>query len=225
MQIKCIEIANFRRLASTHVDFDKKTTIFVGANNSGKTSAMVALRYFLIAPRSLALRDITLSNWPQIDRIGLAWEKIAPPPVHFDDLLPQLDVWLDVPLNQIRYVGHILPSLDWKGGELGVRLQFRPNDVEKLKVAYLAARESAATAAKFSLPDGKPLEMWPQSLAEFLARELHKHVSLQAFTFDPSARTEPLKGLARPQALPKARCRSISHRSKGLSRSMRSGAA
>ncbi|WP_036992610.1 MULTISPECIES: AAA family ATPase [Pseudomonadaceae] len=77
MKIKFVEISNFRRLKSTHLDFDKETTIFVGANNSGKTSAMVALRYFLVSPNRLALRDITIANWPKIDAIGDAWENGA----------------------------------------------------------------------------------------------------------------------------------------------------
>lgn len=47
MHIDHIEIGNFRKLLSVRVDFAKDKTIFVGANDSGKTSAMTALRYFL----------------------------------------------------------------------------------------------------------------------------------------------------------------------------------
>ncbi len=53
MRIKFVDISNFRKLKSTHLDFDPKTTILVGANNSGKTSAMVALQYFLLLPIAL----------------------------------------------------------------------------------------------------------------------------------------------------------------------------
>ncbi|MGM4953469.1 AAA family ATPase [Bradyrhizobium barranii] len=49
MHIDSVEIANFRKLRSTRVSFARDKTVFVGANNSGKTSAMVALRYFLVA--------------------------------------------------------------------------------------------------------------------------------------------------------------------------------
>ncbi len=48
MRIDFVEIANFRKLFSTRVGFGPEKTIFVGANNSGKTSAMVALRTFLV---------------------------------------------------------------------------------------------------------------------------------------------------------------------------------
>ena len=113
MRIKFVEILNFRKLKCTHLDLDKKTTILVGANNSGKTSAMVALRIFLLSPKRLALRDVTIANWTKIDRLGDEWEADAEPSINLDSLLPSLDVWLDVPLSEIQHVVHILPTLDW----------------------------------------------------------------------------------------------------------------
>jgi hypothetical protein len=109
MHIKFVEVSNFRKLKSTHIDFDKKATIFVGANNSGKTSAMVALRYFLLAPGRLALRDITIGNWTKIELFGEAWEAGTETDIDLNALLPALDVWLDVPLSEIQHVVHILP--------------------------------------------------------------------------------------------------------------------
>jgi len=47
MRIKSIQIQNFRKLHSCQIDFSEKETIFVGANNSGKTTAMDALMIFL----------------------------------------------------------------------------------------------------------------------------------------------------------------------------------
>lgn len=140
MRIKFIEISNFRKLKTTHLDFDQKTTILVGANNSGKTSAMVALRIFLLSPSRLALRDVTIANWTKIDLLGEQWETDAESKVDFDALLPSLDVWLDVPLSEIQHVVHILPTLDWSGGLLGVRLKYRTKDLEKLKAEYLTQR-------------------------------------------------------------------------------------
>ena len=40
MRIIGIDIQNFRKLFGCHIDISKETTLFVGANNSGKTSAM-----------------------------------------------------------------------------------------------------------------------------------------------------------------------------------------
>ncbi len=76
MRIEFLEIANFRKLLSTRVGLFPKRTTFVGANNSGKTSAMTALRYFLVDRERSSFRfnDFTLSHWPAIDAMGTAWE-------------------------------------------------------------------------------------------------------------------------------------------------------
>ncbi|HZW25233.1 MAG TPA: AAA family ATPase [Gallionella sp.] len=203
MRIQCIEVLNFRRLKSTHIDFDKETTIFVGANNSGKTSAMTALHYFLVKPKSLALRDITIANWAQIDGIGQAWEVNQIPTQSLDALLPSLDMWLDVPVTEIRHVLHILPTLDWRGGNLGVRLHYRVTDIEWLKADYLLQRKASNTASEQApRSDGHQLKMWPLSLTDYLARELPRHIELQAFRLNPASKQNPEKGIAKPQPLP-----------------------
>lgn len=46
MNISSVCIQNFRKLYQCHIDFSNDTTLFVGANNSGKTSAMDALGKF-----------------------------------------------------------------------------------------------------------------------------------------------------------------------------------
>ncbi len=46
MQIRHLEVANFRKLLSVRIDLSAETTLLVGANNSGKSSAMLALRKF-----------------------------------------------------------------------------------------------------------------------------------------------------------------------------------
>ena len=204
MRIKFVEISNFRKLKSTHLDFDKKTTILVGANNSGKTSAMVALRLFLLSPTRLALRDVTIANWTKIDQLGDEWEADTDPSVDLDLLLPSLDIWLDVPLKEIHHVVHILPTLDWSGGLLGVRLTYRVKNLEKLKTEYLAQR-SAARDASTTGPNGEAVKLvvWPRSLTDFLERRLRAHLDLSAYPLDPAALTPPGKsGLTTPQTLP-----------------------
>lgn len=64
MKIKFVEIQNFRKLKSVRIDFADETTLLVGANNSGKTAAMVALSYFLIDQKDFSVNDFTLSCWP-----------------------------------------------------------------------------------------------------------------------------------------------------------------
>jgi GTPase SAR1 family protein len=135
MHIELIEIGNFRKLLGVRVGFSKKTTVFVGANNSGKSSAMVALRHFLVERDrlSFSLNDFTLSHWRSIDMMGRSWEEakakdeVLPAP-HWSGVTPFLDVWLDVPKSEAHFVQKLIPTLDWDGGRLGVRLRYEPND-------------------------------------------------------------------------------------------------
>jgi predicted ATP-dependent endonuclease of OLD family len=204
MRIKFVEISNFRKLKSTHLDLDKKTTILVGANNSGKTSAMVALRTFLVTPNRLALRDVTIANWTKIDVLGEEWEAEAETTIELDTLLPALDVWLDVPLSEIQHVVHILPTLNWSGGLLGVRLRYQIKDMGKLRAEYVAERAASGNAATTG-PAGQQIKLsvWPLCLTDFLERRLRAHLELAAFPLDPQAVTLPGKsGFATPQDLP-----------------------
>jgi len=60
MKIDFVRIKNFRKLKSCKIEFSDKETIFVGANNSGKTTAMDALITFLekeiLKPKTLQLQ-------------------------------------------------------------------------------------------------------------------------------------------------------------------------
>ncbi len=76
MHIRFVEVSNFRKLLAVRVDFTETTTLFVGANNSGKTSAMEALRYFLVDGH-FSINDLTLSHWDKINVIGKTWEGMA----------------------------------------------------------------------------------------------------------------------------------------------------
>jgi predicted ATP-dependent endonuclease of OLD family len=74
MRIKFLEVQNFRKLKSIRIDLSDDTTLLVGANNSGKTSAMLALGHFLVDRHRFTTNDFTLSHWAAINAIGAAWE-------------------------------------------------------------------------------------------------------------------------------------------------------
>ena len=134
MKINHIDIQNFRKLKSCRVELSPTSTIFVGANNSGKTSAMDALIFFLKKSKrkEICTKEITLSNWSAINEIANDWvmkdqeEKIDFSLNAWRPYLPAIDVWLSVEESQIHYVSHILPTLDWDGGLLGIRLILEP---------------------------------------------------------------------------------------------------
>ena len=72
MRITSITIHNFRKLLQCQIDISENTTLFVGANNSGKTSAMDALGKFL-SNRSFTFNDLTISKRADINQLGLTW--------------------------------------------------------------------------------------------------------------------------------------------------------
>lgn len=205
MRIEFIEIQNFRKLKSCRVDFSEKVTVFVGANNSGKTSAMHALMTFLKKSRhkDMSTTDFTLTNWKKINQIATDWvENLDLNDLNLSveawhPLVPSIDVWLKVEDKELHYVSHIIPTLDWTGGRLGVRLIFEPKNVEELYKAYKLAFDAAKNTSQ-SRKKGNSLKLWPQSMREFLDKELHKYFSIKAYILDPSKSNEK-----KPQNLPK----------------------
>ncbi|APA88976.1 ATP-binding protein [Paraburkholderia sprentiae WSM5005] len=108
MDINLVKIGNFRKLQKVRADLAENTTVFVGANNSGKTSAMVALRHFLVGRIDFSINDFTLSNWAKLDALGQQWEasegEEADQPFDWNAVLPHLDVRLDEPERELHYV-------------------------------------------------------------------------------------------------------------------------
>ena len=187
MKIQSIDIQNFRKLLQCHIDFSEKTTLFVGANNSGKTSAMDALGKFL-AGRDFAFNDITISKRVDINKIGEEWaqENCSEPTdlLEWESLVPQMDIWLNVSNSEIHYVAGIIPTLKWRSGKLGVRLAFFPKNIAKLfadyKEVYFAARKTEKAKGKTDI------NLYPKDLCEFIDRNLNTYFSIKAFVLDPA---------------------------------------
>lgn len=223
VHIEFLEIANFRKLLSTRVDLSTTTTLFVGANNSGKTSAMLALRRFLSPRRCpFEMHDFTLCHWSTIIALGKAWiaarntEEIVNLVVDpWVSTLPILDLWLHVEAGEMHHVRDLIPTLDWEGGRLGVRLRYEPKDLALLYKEYMRAvsdaetmRAAAVAAAEAENPGADPpatppkLTIWPESLVDFLSKRLSTHFTIRVYSLDPGQLVAPAKSLARPQVLP-----------------------
>lgn len=212
MYINFVEIQNFRKLKSIRIEFAEKTTLFVGANNSGKTSAMEVLIRFLVN-KKFSTNDFTLSNWVEINKIGSNWEKQSteagsqtPSLEEWKNVLPTMDVWLQVAENEIHHVSHLLPTLDWEGGLLGVRLRFEPKQIEDFYKEFLSVRKAARdtiNAVTKTESNGKiSLDLWPKSMIEFLDRRLNTLFDVRAYILDKSRLVKPEKGVAQLQPLP-----------------------
>lgn len=229
MRINCIEIRNFRRLLSVRIDMAKDTTLLVGANNSGKTSAITALRYFLLQQKSFSVNDVPVPLWGRIDELGKEFSTSQDPDadVHakWAEVLPSLDIWLAVQENEIHHVAHLIPTLDWKPAEgIGVRLQLMPKDSQDLLESFSKAKQVASAlvaggvAGKSSddgvssgngAADGVPTEaaqrrkfaLWPEGLVDYLRKHMGSAMEIKAYVLDPSVKKAPVKGVAQPQIL------------------------
>jgi predicted ATP-dependent endonuclease of OLD family len=212
MQIAYVEVANFRKLLAVRIDLADKTTLLVGANNSGKTSAMLALRYFLLpsGAAKFCMNDFTLCHFSKINEIGEAWKSNRQESdasiLQTQDwmaIAPTLDLWLVVDDGELHRVSKLIPTLDWSGGLLGVRLRFQPKDVQALRKDFLQAAD-AVEVLKAATGNGQQpysVQLWPENLTAFLERKLHTYFSVQAYTLNPSKTSPPQKGLAQLQRI------------------------
>jgi predicted ATP-dependent endonuclease of OLD family len=217
VRIACIEVSNFRKLKATRIDFAKETTILVGANNSGKTTAMEALRIFLgSGSNEFRITDFTLSDFARINRIGLAWEKEAgleapngtrtpdaeipngadAEVLAWDELSPTLDVWIEVSADEkeLHLVSALLPMLDPYQGVVGMRLRLEPKDEDELRQAYLEQRTAVVKTIERAAAESRSAPVLrPVNLVDFLRVDLNKYFSLRPYQLDPSRLSPPLK--------------------------------
>lgn len=229
MRIDFIEIRNFRRLIATRIDMAQGTTLLVGANNSGKTSAITALRYFLLQQKAFSVNDVPISKWEHIDELGELFGNSDDPDsdIHpkWADVLPSLDVWLKVQEEEIHHVAHLIPTLDWRPDDgIGVRLQLAPRDSQDLLESFSKAKRAATdllarrAAGRFAdadrsvddstgdvkseTPMRSEFALWPKGLVDYLRKHMgDSTMEIKAYILDPAAKKAPVNGVAQPQPL------------------------
>lgn len=187
MNIDFIKIKNFRKLNSCKLEFSKNETIFVGANNSGKTTAMDALITFL-KRKEFKTQDFTISHWTELNKIAETW--ITNSDLLEEDksikllepYLPSLDLWINVETSELRYVSHLIPTLDWEGGLLGIRLIFQPKNLETLIQEYIISRSKVN---KLNTNSGKNVELWPKDFWQFCEKKLNSLFEIKTYILDP----------------------------------------
>ncbi|CAH3851997.1 DNA replication and repair protein RecF [Serratia marcescens] len=204
ISLRFIELSQFRRLGKVQMDVDPKTTILVGANNSGKTSILAALRHFLADGSPFGAFDISISQWPKLRGLGRAWDALEEDPSTSGasegewgeqlrtllSAMPTLDLWFDAKAGMFHYVSPFLSKFSWKGGGVGVRLRLEPatniEDLKQLAWKYHLARIPVKDMGKDSLA-------WPIDLLDFWLREPSLLGQVRAYKLD--ADNNPLDGI------------------------------
>ena len=227
MKIESVQIRNFRKLKNCHIDFGERETVFVGANNSGKTSAISAIVWFLKNNEKFTLKEFTITNWAQINELGDHWLEQNPVDEKWldshlwDVISPSLDVWISVDDGEQFRVNHLIPSLSsWDGKKVGVRCQYEPVDVKALYADYKQAKEKVtALQATEEWKNASSPELFPKNLCDFLGKgtNLKNYFEVKYYIINPAlepadeAKTQktpddslennPLDGLIRVDAI------------------------
>lgn len=179
LHLQTFRILNYRRLKNVCVDLEDETTIFVGANNSGKTSATHVFQAFLgSSGERFAIHDFSADCWPVFDQIGDG--------VCDESSLPKivLDLWFKVNDVDLHRVIGILPGLDWKDAPVGVRLEFAPKNGAELLTNFHEAKNRASKHASPSVGDRPGYHPWPETLTDYLTRCLLDEYKIFYYVLD-----------------------------------------
>ncbi|MEQ9745985.1 ATP-dependent endonuclease [Pectobacterium actinidiae] len=132
MKVSRVAIRNFRRLENVQIDLEDRESIFVGPNNSGKTSATAIFRCFL-GGRDFKIHDFSVARMPDFDTFATTGDA---------DKLPKisLDLWFSIDPESIGFgrVFTLLPKLS-DFTRVGIRLSYEVSEAKKLRDNYDAA--------------------------------------------------------------------------------------
>ncbi len=188
MKLSEIAIKNFRLLRDTRMRLDTEgtTTILVGPNNSGKTSAIEAMLTFLQRPiKQLSINDFSLEcrdTFKKFEQHVLTPPAVGAPagaeaaagPLPEPPTLPALPAMslrlkfdYDDTGPDLAIAGELLMDLEDASTSVLVELLFAAVDPKQLAQAYLKDRDN------------------DQSLVDYLAPTLHDHFKLDQFKLSP----------------------------------------
>ncbi|MDO8272428.1 MAG: ATP-dependent endonuclease [Gammaproteobacteria bacterium] len=133
MKIKNIAVRNFRRLESVQIGIEESETIFVGANNSGKTSATAAFRCF-VDGKDFKVFDFSVARITDIDQFGSRVVESLMPAI-------ELDIWFSIDINSIAFgrAFSLLPQLSEDFSSVGIRLRYENREHEAMLAEYETA--------------------------------------------------------------------------------------
>ena len=207
MKLQAYRLQNYRRLRDVVIELDDEISIFVGANNSGKTSAVQGLYSMLRGEaKKFELFDFSAALWAEIDAIG----RLAPGDEATAKKLPSilLDLWFRVGEDDLATAMQLLPSTEWDGKCVGIRVAFEPRDahelVRKFHELYEKANNAAMMLAAKLKTGGEPAakvgadtvevvadasgyKPWPESLTKYLTKELSREYTFRYYVLDERA--------------------------------------
>lgn len=168
MKVLSCAVRNFRRLESVSIDFESNETVFVGPNNSGKTSTAAAFRCFT-GNRDFSIHDVSVSKVPVIDAFGEGDDGQRLPQI-------ELDLWFSIDPEQISFgrAFTLLPELSEDLDKVGISMKYQPKDPLAMRTAFWEA---------YPEQEGKPRSA---SLSQFLGADANfsRYYELAYYSLD-----------------------------------------
>lgn len=159
MHLYSYRLRNFRRLKDTYIELADDISIFVGSNNSGKTSATQAIHSFITGGKDrFSLYDFSSSCWKVFDEAG-GINLAEPVPDGLSLPSIELDLWFEVAAPDLYLVIPLLPSTAWEGTKVGIRVSLTARNPANLIQNYQEAKatptslRSAIDSSLLACPD------------------------------------------------------------------------
>lgn len=163
MNVSRVILKNFRRLQDVAFSLEPDITLFVGPNNSGKTSATAAFRLFF-KRAEFSLSDFNVSCIRALNDFGEGTTQDVPK--------IELDMWFTIDPKRIEFgrAFSLLPDVTIEHDTVGMRLSFEASDTEGMLTEFRKA---------FPVGSGK-------SLSDYLgsSKNLTRHFSIQYYALE-----------------------------------------
>ena len=167
MRVSRVAIRNFRRLENVQIDIEERESIFVGPNNSGKTSATAVFRCFL-GGRDFKIHDFSVARMADFDAFPMTGDLERLPKI-------SLDLWFSIDPESIAFgrVFTLLPKLS-DFTRVGIRLSYEVEDPKKLGQHYDAAYPPKEDGSR------------DKTLSQYLALDgnIGRHCAVRYFSLD-----------------------------------------
>lgn len=183
MHLYSYRLRNFRRLKDTYIELADDISIFVGSNNSGKTSATQAIHSFITGGRDrFSLYDFSSSCWKAFDEAGNI-NLTDPIPEVFSLPSIDLDLWFEVSASDLYLVIPLLPSTLWEETKVGIRVSLTARNPINVIQNFQEAKAKGSEQAGELSPESQYVP-WPRTMTDYLQRELKSEYELRYFILD-----------------------------------------
>ncbi|WP_218164063.1 ATP-dependent endonuclease [Chitinophaga sancti] len=170
-------------MKKTVTEIEPDISIFVGSNNSGKTSAAHAVDIFINGKKDvLSIYDFTSYCWAEINKMGDDPQKSIQDEIELPCIT--LDLWFTIEDNDLHRVLDLLPEMSYKGKVLGARIQFQPKNSQETFKRYSEVKQKAS---QYAAEDAnKSYAPWPKNLVDYLGKDLQDEYEFKYFPLDRS---------------------------------------